>query len=323
MESTTLPEFIKNYENRGDLPDIMELPTVVEEETTCDKQTTVTDDDPEIIHTPEDEDDPDIPETEVADGAEDDDTSDDWEQIWEQYVQFCHEHEKHPLGAIAENISEVNSDIYTALMFIVRRLSIEEILEIKKKVAAGGKKEQKNRDVVSSKPQIDRPLEKGMHTPTTAKSEDQHSAKDASGPETAVIHLQKGLDLPHIKEFVVRIDAQLQEKAFERLNVITNDWDSSGEFFALIPAAKKLFAKYSEAGLLGCLLSHNYQDAAKKLYCIAYAKGKKTGGDNVTFSGIDQQDYRTKAKASIAAYALILKSVGVARTKKAPLEFLR
>lgn len=316
-----IPEFIKNYQQSS----VMELPTTVceQDEKGLDsvegEDQLVDEDDIDLIgegsDVIEDDEDDEDDEGEGEDGEgsdiieEDDDeveeTSEEWKNAWDNYTSTCLENGKNPIASVAEHISGVNADVYAALMFLIHRLTVEEILDIKERVISQNKKAPK-------------PAQAQENIP---KSSDTENSKD-SGPQTALIHIKKGLDMNKIKEFIIRIDAQLQERPFENLNVVTDDWASSGEFFALIPAAKKLFAKYSEAGLLGCLISHNYQEAAKKLYCVAYVKGKKSG-DSIIFSGIDQHEYRSKAKASVAEYAAILKSAGIARTKKAPLEFIR
>ena len=251
---------------------------------------------------------------------------DKWTESWKVLGDACSKKGISPYAVFAEHISDINRDVYGQFSVLIRRLiyllSPEEIMELTKHVISLPKVQEK----LDFSPKSD--SDRGSDVDFSPKSDSGHRSEGDFSPksdsaevdptskseekserqERAMIHLKKGLDRTQINEFIIRIDANLREVLFEDVNVITNDWEKSGEFFPLIPAAKKLFSKYVDAGLLGCLLSRGYIETAKKVYCIAYCKGKKKD-ETVVFSGVHAEDYKNKCEKSFAAYSSLMKSV--------------
>ena len=197
------------------------------------------------------------------------DDGDVWEKTWKSFEKACVDEGTNSLAVFGTHIYGINSHLGSDLTALTSRLSIKEILELTNKIK--------------------------VKTPEPPK------------PSFVVIRLQKGLNIDQINGFIVKIDSQLEEGKFKDVNVVTEDWATSGEPFPMINAAKKLFTKYVESGLLGCLVSRGYHDAAKKLYCVAYVKGKVQEG-NIIFSGIDPADYQNKAASSLKIFNTLVPS---------------
>jgi hypothetical protein len=241
---------------------------------------------------------PDVDEDEYYD--EDDVYTPEQREKWGVFKNACEEAGVNVYSAFIMYLPQVNASIFRELDLLTRKLTLEEIMEMTNKVRA----------VKPPLPQKPAPLpqvsEKIVET-------------QGSGEEGATIHLQKGFTQLQIQEFIVRINAQFKEGSYKTVSVVTNDWDSASEPFMLIPAAKKLFAKYIEAGLLGCLVANGYHEAAKKMYCIAYIKGKRDG-DNVVFKGMVTSDYKEKAARSLVTFTELMKKVKIEPKKKSQLE---
>jgi hypothetical protein len=134
-------------------------------------------------------------------------------------------------------------------------------------------------------------------------SDDDGEADDdlTSKNKTAVIHLNKGLTDTQIKAFIIKIDAQLSETCPKEVKVVTNEWSKDPRPFPLIIAAKKLFEKYGDEGLIGCLLAHGLHQAAREVYCIGHIKAK-TVGDNLVFANIDANHFRDVSMRSATKF---------------------
>ena len=131
------------------------------------------------------------------------------------------------------------------------------------------------------------------------------SLDDPSKP--IVIKLKKGLSDQQIRTFIYTINSSLIGKTPLHVNVTTEDWPHSDErLFPLIPAAKKLFARFCHHGLLGCLVaranaSPGIQRAVIEVYAIAYVKAKQKGSE-VVFSKIDHSDFLEKMTKSAKVF---------------------
>lgn len=132
-------------------------------------------------------------------------------------------------------------------------------------------------------------------------SDEESTKEDAPKNKTAVIHLNKGLTDPQIDAFIIKIDAQLSETNPTEVKVVTNEWSADPRPFPLIIAAKKLFERYGDAGLIGCLLAHNLHQAAREVYCIGHIKAK-TSGDNLVFANIDANHFRDVSMRSATKF---------------------
>lgn len=123
---------------------------------------------------------------------------------------------------------------------------------------------------------------------------------EAEKKKPIVVNLKKGFSADQIKTFVAGFDALLKDRSPESVTISTEEWLAPGEArrFPLIPAAKKLFARFSEAGLLACLVSRGQNRAAAEVFCIAYCKAKQDKDGNVTFGKINVEDFAERVIAS-------------------------
>lgn len=123
---------------------------------------------------------------------------------------------------------------------------------------------------------------------------------EAEKKKPIVVNLKKGFSADQIKTFVAGFDALLKDRSPESVTISTEEWLAPGEVrrFPLIPAAKKLFARFSEAGLLACLVSRGQNRAAAEVFCISYCKAKQDKEGNVTFGKIDVEDFAERVIAS-------------------------
>lgn len=121
--------------------------------------------------------------------------------------------------------------------------------------------------------------------------------------EPVIIKLRKGFDAIGLKKFVFEVDEFLKtrEPRPSKVTVTTEEWKNNNSNFMLIPGAKKLFAKYAEAGLLACLILNGFMKTAQEVYCIAYIKGKKSG-DGVEFKNTDVNDFKSKLLDSLLIF---------------------
>lgn len=130
------------------------------------------------------------------------------------------------------------------------------------------------------------------------KKEKYDARTDLTAPIT--IKLKKGFDSIGIKKFIRRIDDFLISRKGlpTKVHVTTEDWkDKDPRPFMLIPGAKKMFAKFCEAGLLACLVFNGFMQTAQEVYCIAYVKGKAKG-DGVEFKNVDGKDFKKQLMIS-------------------------
>lgn len=143
-----------------------------------------------------------------------------------------------------------------------------------------------------------------LNVPKESLPEEIDAAHDISAP--VAIKLKKGFDRLGMQKFIKRVDKFLmmrnERKLTTRVIVTTEEWKDDVRPFACIPAAKKMFAKYAEAGLLASLAFNNFTDAAREFYCIAYVKGKvkndETRGPRIEFTGIDPNDFKNRLMTS-------------------------
>lgn len=145
--------------------------------------------------------------------------------------------------------------------------------------------------------EIDEPYEESE----SLSSDDENTTKeDAEKKKPIVVNLKKGFSAEQIKTFISGFDAMLNGRSPESVTISTEEWISPTETrrFPLIPAAKKLFARFSEAGLLACLVARGQNRAAAEVFCIAYCKAKQDREGNVTFGKIDVNDFAEKVIAS-------------------------
>lgn len=115
---------------------------------------------------------------------------------------------------------------------------------------------------------------------------------DLTAPIT--IKLKKGFDSFGIKKFIRQIDNFLISRKGlpTKVHVTTEDWKGKDPRpFMLIPGAKKMFAKFCEAGLLACLVFNGFMQTAQEVYCIAYVKGKAKG-EGVEFKNVNGEDFK-------------------------------
>lgn len=116
--------------------------------------------------------------------------------------------------------------------------------------------------------------------------EDLPSSNLLSGAETTteplplIIKLKKGFSDQQITSFIHKLDQTLGENhsRISRVRITTEEWKNSTTPYQCIPGAKKLFARFSERGLLACLALNGYGNDAKELFCNAYEKGKVVEG---------------------------------------------
>lgn len=136
------------------------------------------------------------------------------------------------------------------------------------------------------------------------KTEEQGDVSESNPEgEPIIIKLRKGFDAIGLKKFVFEVDEFLKtrEPRPSKVTVTTEEWKNNNSNFMLIPGAKKLFAKYAEAGLLACLTLNGFMKTAQEVYCIAYIKGKKSG-DGVEFKNADINDFKSKLLDSLLIF---------------------
>jgi hypothetical protein len=124
------------------------------------------------------------------------------------------------------------------------------------------------------------------------RKENYDARKDLTAPIT--IKLKKGFDSIGIKKFIRQIDDFLISRKGlpTKVHVTTEEWKGKDvRPFMLIPGAKKLFAKFCEAGLLACLVFNGFMQTAQEVYCIAYVKGKAKG-EGVEFKNVNGNDFK-------------------------------
>lgn len=122
------------------------------------------------------------------------------------------------------------------------------------------------------------------------------------------IKLKKGFSREGLREFIKQVDKVLQMRNEKGLTttvrVTTDEWHNDVRPFMCIPAAKRMFSRFAEAGLLASLAFNNFIDAAKEVYCVAYVKGKEKDG-KVEFTNINPEDFRVKLMSSAENLAKI------------------
>jgi len=114
---------------------------------------------------------------------------------------------------------------------------------------------------------------------------------------------------PPLHDELLKIDQLLSGEEFKDVYVVPDNFDvkkPETHHFSEDPKVKKLFAQYSEAGLMGCLSFYGYLDTVQKVYCIAYLPAKIKDGQ-VTFSNVNNDDFIMKLKKSTNSYKEILK----------------
>lgn len=117
--------------------------------------------------------------------------------------------------------------------------------------------------------------------------------KDPAAP--IVIKLKKGFDQIGMRKFIKEIDVFLASRKGlpTTVKVTTEEWARNIQHFVFINAAKKMFARYAEQGLLAVLTFNGFLEAANQMYCIAYVKGKPVG-TGVQFKNVDPADFKRK-----------------------------
>jgi hypothetical protein len=123
-----------------------------------------------------------------------------------------------------------------------------------------------------------------------------------------LIKIKKGLQEHEIKEYIKEIDVALTKDKTDVVDIYCVDWADGKTHPCLIPACKKLLVKYCEAGLLGCLVNHDYQKVAHELYCYAYMKGKLIE-DKIQFQNVDINDYKIKVSESVKTFWMLIDGV--------------
>lgn len=135
-------------------------------------------------------------------------------------------------------------------------------------------------------PQNDKPKEEvPKNSEPTAKSSVSENEN-----QPVVIKLKKGFNEHQISLFVSTIDKTLTEMKPIDVVVITEEWDSDVRPYPCIPAAKNLFRKYIEKGLLASLLNKGYYKTAHEIYCVGYVKGKEHKG-RIEFKNIEKSHF--------------------------------
>jgi hypothetical protein len=125
-----------------------------------------------------------------------------------------------------------------------------------------------------------------------------------------VIVLKKGASLPEIWHHIHKIDYVLEHSPkMSGITVTTNGWDSDARPYQTVRGAIQLFRDYIEAGLIGCLLSHNVKgnrEAAREIYCVGYVKGKKVG-NVIKYANVNTKEMFAVMEGSIKAYIALQK----------------
>ncbi len=127
--------------------------------------------------------------------------------------------------------------------------------------------------------------------------EDENSENEPT-TQPLIIKLKKGLNTGQIRKFIEDLSVEMSDRRFSSVKIITEDWNSDFKHFALIPGAKKLFARFAEEGLLTLLVFNSYMDAAQDLYNVAYGKGKSTA-KGIEFKAIDAGKFKKKIFSSL------------------------
>lgn len=241
----------------------------------------------------------DIPD--LSDSEED--REEEWKNEWRKFEMVCRETNTTPFSAFGLHISKINKELECKMRDVTDELSLEEIKQL---ILLTRSKS----DVLP------------VNNATPVNSPVSEPPKPVFGPpkpqsDVCTISLQKGLTALQIDKFILHINTTLEEKKgqIKEVQIITKDWPQP---YHAIPAAKRLHAKYLEAGLAGCLIFRGYEEAAHKLYCIAYEKAKiDTKTQNIIFRGIDEANFRQKIKQSADSFLNLLPSKGLPKTKVA------
>lgn len=130
----------------------------------------------------------------------------------------------------------------------------------------------------------------------------------ATEERPVVLKLKKGLDNKGIDSFIRETFVFLKKngESIQSLIVTTEEWDKNIIPYPLIPAAKKLFRRYAERGLMASLAMNGFSQEAKEFFCVAYIKGKVVDGEQIKFANIDQAFYvQEMVKSAKALYSVI------------------
>lgn len=114
--------------------------------------------------------------------------------------------------------------------------------------------------------------------------------------KNVTIKLKKGFDKIQMRKFIQEVDDFLFSRKGipTNVHVTTEDWKGKDPNpFMVIPAAKKMFSKFCEMGLLASLVLHGFMEAAKNVYCVAYVKGRMKN-EGVEFKNVDVEDFKAK-----------------------------
>lgn len=258
-------------------------------------------------HTPEYQYEDDIPD--LSDSEEE--HEEEWKNEWRNFEMVCREANTTPFSAFGLHISKVNKELECGLRDLTDGLSLEDIKQL----------------ILLTQPKSNvMPTNTTSSIPKNSSVPPLESPKPVFGPQkpysdVCTITLQKGLTALQIDKFILHINTTLEEKKdqIKEVQIIAKDWPQP---YHAIPAAKKLHAKYLEAGLAGCLIFRGYKEAAHKLYCIAYEKAKidvKT--QNIIFHDIDNANFRQKIMQSADTFLGLLSSKGLSNpgvTKSVP-----
>lgn len=126
--------------------------------------------------------------------------------------------------------------------------------------------------------------------------------KEVNKDHPIVIKLKKGFDQLGMRKFIREINEFLvksseEGKKISKITVTTEEWKNSVQHFIFINAAKKMFAKYAEQGLLAVFVFNGFLEAANELYCMGYVKGKPNG-KGVVFKNVNMADFKQKLAVS-------------------------
>jgi hypothetical protein len=121
------------------------------------------------------------------------------------------------------------------------------------------------------------------------------------------IVLSKEMTDEQIDTVILRGHQAICRRDARDVSVVTDSWRGDARPFAIIPGAKKLFARAIDRGLIGLLIYHDFHDVSRNVYCIAYQKGKvDTSRKQLKFKEPSEKEFACKAIDSLKTFQNLL-----------------
>lgn len=151
--------------------------------------------------------------------------------------------------------------------------------------------------------------------------EEMNTATALPDTKPCVIQLDKNQTPKAVRDMLTHLILTFDKEKTSEVRVIIKGYEDEKKHPALLPNAKKKYAKAIDMGLIGFLEVHGYHDVAKNVYMMAHCRARiKTvietnavGGEEshqvLRFSGFYPADYVRERNKSLNAFSSHLKTM--------------